>query len=50
MLVAILHLFNTFSSKFLNRQNEKQKMKIWIDLTNSPHVNFFAGMINWEVK
>jgi hypothetical protein len=21
-------------------------MKIWIDLTNSPHVNFFAGMIN----
>ena len=20
-------------------------MKIWIDLTNSPHVNFFAGMI-----
>ena len=24
-------------------------MKIWIDLTNSPHVNFFAGMIN-ELK
>ena len=21
-------------------------MKIWIDLTNSPHVNFFDGMIN----
>jgi len=21
-------------------------MKIWIDLTNSPHVNFFSGMIN----
>lgn len=21
-------------------------MKIWIDLTNSPHVNFFAGLIN----
>jgi predicted glycosyltransferase len=21
-------------------------MKIWFDLTNSPHVNFFAGMIN----
>ncbi|MFC1712125.1 DUF354 domain-containing protein [Candidatus Poribacteria bacterium] len=21
-------------------------MKIWIDLSNSPHVNFFAGMIN----
>jgi len=21
-------------------------MKIWIDITNSPHVNFFAGMIN----
>ena len=21
-------------------------MKVWIDLTNSPHVNFFAGMIN----